>query len=56
MKPRGVLLPLMGSLMLLLGAGLGWAAEPDEKEQAELAQALKGAKVSLKQGLVASDQ
>jgi hypothetical protein len=41
--------------MLLLGSGLGWAAESDEKEQAELAQALKGAKVSLKQGLVASE-
>ena len=55
MKTRAALLPLMGSLVLLLGSGPGWAAEPGEKEHAELAQALKGAKVSLKQGLVASE-
>jgi hypothetical protein len=42
-------------LVLLLGTGLAWAAEHyDEKEGAELAVALKGAKVSLKQGLIAS--
>ena len=52
---RGALLPLVGSLVLLLGSGLGWAGQYDEKERAELAQALKGAKVSLKQGLVASE-
>ena len=51
---RGVLLPLVGLLALLLGSGLGWAGQYDEKERAELAQALKGAKVSLKQGIVAS--
>src|SRR5882724_12738948 len=51
---RGVLFPLVGSLALLLGSGLGWAGQYDEKERAELAQALKGAKVSLKQGIVAS--
>ena len=51
---RGVLLPLVSSLALLLGSGLGWAGQYDEKERAELAQALKGAKVSLKQGIVAS--
>src|SRR5438876_9217675 len=51
---RGVLLPLVGSLALLLGSGLGWAGQYDEKERAELAQALKGAKVSLKGGIVAS--
>src|SRR5438552_4193500 len=51
---RGVLLPLVGSLALLLGSGLGWAGQYDEKERAELAQALKGAKVSLKRGIVAS--
>jgi hypothetical protein len=54
MKTGSVLFPLLGSLVLF-GSGLGWAAEPDDKEQAELAQALKGAKVSLKQGLVASE-
>ena len=48
-------LPLFGSLVLLFGAGLAWAAgQYEEKESAELAQALKGAKVSLKQGIVAS--
>ena len=52
---RGALLPLVGSLVLLLGSGLGWAGQYDEKERAELAQALKGAKVSLKQGIVASE-
>src|SRR6266481_3491980 len=51
---RCVLLPLVGSLALLLGSGPGWAGPYDEKERAELAQALKGAKVSLKQGIVAS--
>ena len=54
MKTRSVLFPLLASLVLF-GSGLGWAAEPDDKEQAELAQALNGAKVSLKQGLVASE-
>src|SRR5436309_3895524 len=53
MKGRA-LLPLVGSLVLLLGSGLGWAGQYDEKERAELARALKGAKVSLKQGIVAS--
>src|SRR2546422_9756860 len=41
-------------LVFLLGSGLAWAGQYDEKESAELAQALKGAKVSLKQGMVAS--
>jgi len=46
---------LCSSLVLLLGAGLARAAgQYEEKESAELAQALKGAKVSLKQGIVAS--
>jgi len=54
MKTGRVLLPLLGSLVLLSVSGLGWAAEPDEKEHAELAQALKGVKVSLKLGLVTS--
>ena len=48
-------LPLFSSLVLLIGIGLAWAAgQYEEKESAELAQALKGAKVSLKQGIVAS--
>ena len=52
---RRALLPLVGSLVLLLGSGLGWAGQYDEKERAELAQGLKAAKVSLKQGIVASE-
>src|SRR2546427_12081223 len=51
---RGALLPLAGSVVLLLGSSVAWAGQYDEKERAELAQALKGAKVSLKQGIVAS--
>src|SRR5213080_1740319 len=51
---RRALLPLVGSLALLLGSGLGWAGQYEEKELVELAQALKGAQVSLKQGIVAS--
>src|SRR2546425_13238681 len=51
---RGALLPLVGSLVSLLGSGPGWAGPYGAKELAELAQALKGAKVSLKQGIVAS--
>src|SRR2546426_7510167 len=47
--------PLVGSLVLLLGSGLAWAGQYDEKERAELAQALKGTKVSLEQGIVASE-
>ena len=45
---------LASCLVFLLASGLAWAGQYDEKESAELAQALKGAKVSLKQGLVAS--
>jgi hypothetical protein len=51
---RSARLPLVSSLVLLLGSGLGWAGQYDEKERAELVHALKGVKVSLKQGLVAS--
>src|SRR2546430_13280479 len=51
---RGALLPLAGSGVLLLGSSVAWAGQYDEKERAELAQALKGAEVSLKQGIVAS--
>jgi len=45
---------LASCLVFLLASGLAWAGQYDEKKSAELAQALKGAKVSLKQGLVAS--
>jgi hypothetical protein len=51
---RDTRVALLGSLVLVVGSGLGWAAESDEKETAELAHALTGAKVSLKQGISAS--
>jgi len=43
---------LVGSFALLLAPGPGWGAQKDE--DAELAHALKGVKVSLKQGITAS--
>src|SRR3989442_15698654 len=51
---RSARLPLVGSLVLLLGSSLGWAGQYDEEERAELIHALKGVRVSLKQGLIAS--
>ena len=39
----------------LLGGHLSWAQKYDDKEHAELAKALKGAKVSLEKGLSASE-
>ena len=45
---------LASCLLFLFGSGLGWAGQYDEKDRSELAEALKGIKVSLKQGLVAS--
>ncbi len=41
---------------LFLAAGTGWAQKYDDKEHAELAKALKGAKVSLANGLAASER
>ncbi len=38
----------------VLAAATGWAQKPDDKEHAELAKALKGAKISLERGLTAS--
>ncbi len=37
----------------VLAAPTGWAQKPDDKEHAELAKALKGAKISLERGLTA---
>ena len=39
---------------LVFAAPLGWAQPHDDKERAELAQALKGGKISLQQGVTAS--
>lgn len=41
--------------LFLFGSGLAWAGQYDEKDRAELAEALEGLKISLKQGLVASE-
>ena len=38
----------------VFAAPTGWAQKPDDKEHAELAKALKGAKISLERGLTAS--
>jgi hypothetical protein len=51
---KGVRLLPVSSVLLLLASGLGWAGQYDEKEQREVVQALKGVKVSLKEGLAAS--
>jgi uncharacterized membrane protein YkoI len=45
---------LMSLAVLILTAPLGWAQPHDDKERAELAKALKDAKVSLQQGVTAS--
>ena len=39
---------------LVFAASLGWAQPHDDKERAELAQALKAGKISLQQGVTAS--
>ena len=39
----------------LLGVQLSWAQKSNDKEQAELAKALKGVKTSLEKGLAASE-
>jgi hypothetical protein len=51
---RGALFSLVGALVLLLASGLAWAGQDDEKEGTELAHALRGADVSLTQGIAAS--
>ncbi len=47
---------LVVALTWLLGAQTVWAQKYDDKEHAELAKALKGAKVSLAKGLAASER
>jgi len=48
------LLPLVGALVLLLVSGLASSGQEDDKDADELARALKGVDVSLKQGIAAS--
>ena len=51
---RRMTIALMSLAVLILTAPLGWAQPHDDKERAELAKALKDAKVSLQQGVTAS--
>ena len=53
-KCTTVVLALMG--VWLLGGQTVWAQQSQDKERAELAKALKGAQVSLAQGLAASER
>jgi len=52
MKTTAIALVL--SMAAVLGAAAAWAQTPDPKEQAELAKALKDAKIPLERGLSAS--
>lgn len=53
---KGVALGLAVTVVWLLGGQVVWAQRYDDKEHAELAKALKGAKVSLEEGLRASER
>ena len=45
---------LVSLATLIISAPLGWAHPDNDKERAELAQALEDAKISLQQGVTAS--
>jgi hypothetical protein len=51
---RQTTIALVSLVALAITASLGWAQPKDDKERAELVQALKGAKVPLQQGVTAS--
>jgi hypothetical protein len=51
---RKTTIALVSLATLVFTAPLGWAQPHDDKERAELAQALKDAKISLQQGVTAS--
>lgn len=53
---KGVALGLAVTVVWLLGGQVVWAQRYDDKEHAELAKALKGVKVSLEEGLRASER
>ena len=53
---RSAALALTVTCVWLLGGQMVWAQPYGDKEHAELAKALKGAKVSLVRGLVASER
>jgi len=56
MMRKGVALVLAVTVVGLLGGQVVWAQRYDDKEHAELAKALKGVKVSLEEGLRASER
>lgn len=56
MTRKGVVLGLAVTVVWLLGGQVVWAQRYDDKEHAELAKALKGAKLSLEEGLRASER
>jgi len=53
---KSVAFALAISVGWVLGGQVVWAQEHDHQERAELAKALKGAKVSLEKGLLASER
>lgn len=53
---RNAVVVLAGAVAWLLLGQTGWAQKYGEQDQAALAKALKGAKVSLERGLVASER
>ena len=53
---KKALFALVGMCAWLSAGEAGWAQKYDDKEHAELAKALKGAKVSLDKGLAASEK
>src|SRR5437016_2790616 len=52
---KSTLVVLAVTFAWLLGVQLSWAQKSNDKEQAELAKALKGVKTSLEKGLAASE-
>jgi len=52
---RKTLVAVTVTFAWLLGVQLSWAQKSNDKEQAELAKALKGVKTSLEKGLAASE-
>jgi hypothetical protein len=51
---RRMTIALVSLAAMVFAAQMGWAQPHDDKERAELAQALKDAKISLQQGVTAS--
>jgi hypothetical protein len=54
MKTTTMVLAIVAALALAMVVPTGWAQTPDDKEHAELAKALKDAKIPLERGLTTS--